>query len=675
MSKLSRTSLLVAGLFLLPALYIILTRFTDVAPLHLGFFIIAAVAAAGVAQWGYGRSRWLDLGFDAAFVLAVAIVIFRVYPGEFYDDAGFVMRYLENFEKGYFYAFNPTDGPVFGISSPLQGLVNGAICATGMWLPEQAIRRTAFAGLVLLVFFLIRILRKTSGKGNNDFLLFGIIVLLSSKMFLNVMKAGLETPMHMAVVLAAFWSYYTQRTRLMWFLLALAVISKLDAVPLVVVIGFAWLAENYKTLLPVGFKNKQLQHIFIFAVVPLAIWIAAATYFFGSPLPQSAYAKIHYHFHPDDFWFPFFVRYAKDGFFLPLLLTMGISTVLMTGIIVMRKTFSELRLLLPGAAFAATMVLYYFYNPGERMMWYYALPDVLMLLQLVMSLAFLIRLVDHFWLRTGTSLVTGIGLFMFIFPDVLGGKYWLDDYLGAVEYERNQIGVYIGKKVQPGDTVMTWHGLTGRYVKDGYVMDMSGLNSKLVTEYKRDIPTLTEKFRPNWAINTRYDDYTLVFQKPPYSLDTVFYDVTAYGYPEWLVYKRMPPGALHEFPILLGPSNVWSGEFTTVTNVNRVKGENVQLAFKDENAPLTGITFGVEKADTSFNCRMELHIGDSLIETKVMRITRRGRDFPGEPLKVIGVRWNFKTPIGPKTETVVVVKHDGAPHPLIVVDPACIHRY
>lgn len=674
MVKLSRPSLLAMALLLLPALYVIIMHFADVPPKFLGVFLAAAVGAAGVAQWGYGRSRWLDLAFDGAFALAVALLIFRLYPGEFFDDAGFVMRYLENAGKGYFYSYNTTDGPVFGISSPLQGLVTGAICATGIWLPEQTIRRTAFAGLVLLVFFMIRILRNTSGKGNNDFIMFGIIVLLSSKMFLNVMKAGLETPMHIAVVMAAFWSFYTSRTRLMWFLLALAVISKLDAVPLVLVTGLFWLAGNYKSLLPVSYKNKQLQNIVLFAVVPVAIWIAVATHFFGSPLPQSAYAKIHYHFHPDDYWFPFFVRYAKDAFFLPLLLLMAGATLLMTGIIVKRKTWSELRLLLPGAAFMATMVLYYFYNPGERMMWYYALPDVLMLLQLVISVAFIIRLIDHHWIRTGTSLITGVGLFMFIFPDVLGGKYWLDDYLGAVEYERNQIGVYLGKKVAADDTLMTWHGLTGRYVK-GYVMDMSGLNSKLVTEYKRDIPVLTEKFRPNWAVNTRYDDYTQVFQKPPYSLDTVFYDVTAYGYPEWLVYKRVPPGALHEFPILLGPSNVWSGEFGTETNVNRVKGDNIQLAFKDEAAPLTGITFGVEKADTSFNCRMELHIGDSLLETKVVRITRRGRDFPGEPLKVIGVRWNFKTPVSPKTETVVVIKHDGEPHRIVVVDPSCIHRY
>lgn len=638
----------------------------------LGFLILSGALTA-IAYYAYHKKKWLDTAVDLLIAAGCALTIFMVYPGEFFDDAGFVMRYMENFHNGHFYSFNPGDGPVMGISSPVQGLVNGMICATGAQLPEQAIRRTAFIGLILLIFCLIRIFRKTNEKG-NDFLLFTVLVLISSKYFLGVMKAGLETPMHLAIVLGALLAYYAKKERTMWFLLALSVISKLDAVPIVMVIGGAWLIGNYRLLLPVRPSNKHLRNLVLYAFLPVIAWIVIATLVFGSALPQSAYAKLEHHYHASDYWFPFFVRYAKDAFYFPLMITTVITAVAMIAVIIFQKTWDKLKLVVPGMAFLATMVLYYFYNPGERMMWYYSLPDLLLILQLMLSVAFLVQLVKVPMIRVGLLLTLAFTHFTFIYRDIADGKVWLEEYMSTVEYERNAIGLYLGYTVPESDTLMTWHGLTGRYVK-GYVADMSGLNSKTVTEYNRRLYLVSLLYTPDWVVNTRNEEFIREFQKPPYSLDTIFYDVTAYGYPEWHIYKRVPEGTLHEYPILLGKPNVWAGVFSTAQEVNRISGEEVQLAFKDDQAPLIGFVGGIQKMDTSFTCRVELFINQQLVETKLVRVLRKGRDHPNEPYKVQGFRFDFKTPIAPQTEAVVVLKSDGNRFPLVVVDPSCVHRY
>lgn len=673
MSKLLRIVLLS-----LLAIALVLTYFsaTDslrkIIEIMLGFLLVAGVLTV-IAQYAYHRKKWMDTAVDLFIAAGCALTVFLLYPGEFFDDAGFVMRYLENFQDGHFYAFNPSDGPVMGISSPVQGLVNGIICATGAQVPEQAIRRTAFIGLIILIFCLIRIFRKTNEKG-NDFLLFAVLVLVSSKYFLGVMKAGLETPMHLAIVLGALLAYYAKKERAMWFLLALSVISKLDAVPIVLVIGGAWLIENYRLLLPIRPSNKHLRNILIYAFLPVIAWIVFATLVFGSALPQSAYAKLEHHFHADDYWFPFFVRYAKDDFYFPLMITTVIAAVAMIAVIIFRKTWGKLNLLIPGVAFLATMVLYYFYNPGERMMWYYALPDLLLILQLMLCVAFLVQLVKVPKIRVAILLAFACAHLTFISRDIVGGKKWLEEYMSTVEYERNAIGLYLGYTVPESDTLMTWHGLTGRYVK-GYVADMSGLNSKMVTRYNRQLYVVSLLYTPDWVVNTRNDEFIREFQKPPYTLDTIFYDVTAYDYPEWHIYKRVPEGTLHDYPILLGKANVWSGVFSTFKDVNRMSGEEVQLAFKDDHAPLVGFVAGIQKMDTSFTCRVELHINQQLVETKLVRVLRKGRDHPNEPFKIQGFRFDFKTPIAPQTEAVVVLKSDGNRFPLVVVDPSCLHRY
>lgn len=673
MISFSKTSLFSFAFLSLSAVAFLTMQADETELVPLLIFIVVAACALVLSALGYGRKKQIDLTLDWILAFAAAALIFSVYPNEFFDDAGFVMRYLDNFSAGHFYAYNPTDGPVLGISSPFQGIISGALSFLSPLTPEQILRYTAFGGLVALAFFVIQILRTTSGE-NTSFVLLSIVVLLGSKMFLNVMKCGLESSMHIAIVLSVFWSYYTKRTRLMFFLFALAIFSKLDSLPSVAVVALFWLSANLKTLLPFRFNNTVVKQIVLFTVVPLAVWIVVAWSFFGSPLPQSAYAKIHFHAHPNDSWFPFFTRYVTDGGFSILAFFTAICFCLTAGFILFRRQHQELKLLAPGTAFIATMVLYYFYNPGEKMMWYYALPDILLLIQLVISLAFLSKLVDQYWLRTSVVLLSCISVYSLCYPAVASGKVWLEEYLGIVEYERDQLGIYLGRQISADDTLMTWHGLTGRYTK-GYVLDMSGLNSKLVTNYQRNSDTIARRFKPNWVVNTAAYDYIEMFNKPPFTFDTAFYDITAYNYPNWIVYKRVSDSELHEYPVVLRKPNVWGGDFSEQDGVIRISGLTKLFAFNAEASQLTGVLFGVAKSDQPFECIAELRIKDTIVETKTIHVFPQGREVPGAPSKVQNVTWRFATPIPPKTEVVVKVTRLGEPVPFTLVQPYCLQRY
>lgn len=65
----------------------------------------------------------VHLLFDFILSLAITIIVFKLSARYLFDDAGYVLRYVENFQHGYFYQFNASDSPVFGLSGFIYGLL------------------------------------------------------------------------------------------------------------------------------------------------------------------------------------------------------------------------------------------------------------------------------------------------------------------------------------------------------------------------------------------------------------------------------------------------------------------------------------------------------------------------------------------------------------------------
>ena len=105
--------------------------------------LVPAIFLMAIPYVWAGRLPSLKIGKKLAFrpqmlleiaFAAMAIVYIRTYdPITYVDDAGFILRYLDNFQKGCFFCFNVQEGPVFGLSSFMYGLLGGMMVWTGLF--------------------------------------------------------------------------------------------------------------------------------------------------------------------------------------------------------------------------------------------------------------------------------------------------------------------------------------------------------------------------------------------------------------------------------------------------------------------------------------------------------------------------------------------------------------
>lgn len=469
------------------------------------------------------------------FLLSLGAVLYLKYvdPMVYVDDAGFVLRYFDHFAQGSFFCFNVEDGPVFGLSSFIYGLLGGLLTWTGLFNAEGAMNYLAYAGTFFTAWLLFRILRQVLESDGMVVVAWTLLMTCSRSMAI-IYNAGMEAPVHVSIVLAAILFFLQRRDRLMWLFMALAVISKLDAVPLVVVMALLWTVENWRDLSQWDWHKRRYQDALLYGLVPVLAWIVLAWIIFGSPLPQSAFAKIYFHTHAKGHWFPFIETLVSNAYRSSLLAASLVLFLVQLGYVAAKQQGG--RSLLFGFGFIATLVLYYFYNPGERMVWYYVLPEGLMLLNLAVGLNW-----GWSWLKghgrlVGMSLTAGCA-FMFTWTSLVEDIAYTRTYESVVEGERRRMGDYLGERVAEGDTLQSGHGLVSRKVR-GYVVDETGLNFKLDTTSRRRNQALWEKYRPNWVVMHGFSWEVDKLNSYDYRLDTSFFEIVAYGYPAWRVFRR-----------------------------------------------------------------------------------------------------------------------------------------
>ncbi|HHG86350.1 MAG TPA: hypothetical protein ENJ82_16485, partial [Bacteroidetes bacterium] len=441
--------------------------------------------------------RKLVPGWFAEIALSLAAVFYIIIydPIIYVDDVGFILRYLDNFQEGCFYCFNMEDGPVFGISSFIYGLLAGGLNWLHIMSPETSINFLTYAGVFTTTFLLFRILRHIMTSQGAVFLMV-LLILTCGKSVLFIFNSGMESPMHLSIVLAAFLFFLQKKDRWMWLFLALATISKLDVVPLVLVIGLFWLIENFGELRHISWRNPRYRHMILFGILPVLIWVGFALLVFGSPLPQSAYAKVYFHSHAKGTWFPFLDHFVKSNYRSPFLYTM-------LGLLLLQLIFALIRgkggrQLVFGMSFIGTMTLYYFYNPGERMQWYYTLPETLMFTQLAISAYWLLSSLGKRWTTGLVGLVVGTTFLLSWTRQRIEVEVFRN-YEYVVETERTRIGEYLGSVISPQDTLLAGHGLNARHCK-GYVIDQTGLNSRLMTQFERKTDSVLKVLKPHWIV-------------------------------------------------------------------------------------------------------------------------------------------------------------------------------
>ena len=580
------------------------------------------------------------------------IILFLGANRTFFDDVGFTLRYMDNFSNGHFYCYNPIDGPVFGISGFLNTVFCGAIAYLKLFSSHNILLLSNVVGVFAISFLSLRIARVYLKKAYL-ILLIWFLLMFCVKDLLSIAFSGIETPFHLAIILAAIYFMLLDKIRLMWLFLALSVISKLDAVPIAFVVGLIYLLINRKELLRCRpfwcpqQKNKTIQteqqistntgrniynDLILWGVVPLIIWLIFMFIVFGSPFPQSAFAKVNFYPHPDTHWFPFLTGYLHDHYLFPVfILFLIVFTIHQAFVFIKPADFRSTDLIF-GYGFMASLILYYFYNPGEKMMWYYGVPSFFMLFQIGISL---VKITPGFAKNhlNPTILFVFVGLFVFLRNDISASNIWLKKNMNITENERILIGEYLGEISQQTDTLMSKHGHLSRHFK-GYVIDNAGLNSKLATDYKLNTDSLLKAFQPKYVINHAWKNYIEIMNNNNYRLKDAFYDLSLYDSPNWLLFERI--NQAEGFNRTIEPIEISkingiekNFELNYVTRVNGTKLTINTLMIKNfpENEPIKvaeRIVLGVIKQQDEFDLNIRIYQYDNIMEEKSIRINSIG---------------------------------------------------
>jgi hypothetical protein len=563
--------------------------------------------------------KWSRTILHLLLSAAATAFIFINWDFVLFDDAGFLLRYLQNFSKGYFYAFNPQDGPVFGISSFSYGLINGILCMAHIVTPDQSIVVTGIVGLFFICFLLLKILERY-GMNPMQLMLSFLIVLFSSKFFLNSMTTGMETPVHMAIVMSAIYFFVKEKSKMMWLMLTISVISKLDAVPLALALGSIHLFQSRKNLFPFSWKNKTLREVTLFCLLPLTTWVIFAFAIFGSPLPQSAYSKIYFHYHAGEHWFPFLRYFIENDFRIPVFY--AFLLLFIVHIFLVTRGKNSVRTLAFGFGFISTMILYYFYNPIEQMTWYYAMPDFFLLAQTVVSFYFIAEyfFIPAFKPYAWSLLFIGAGIFLFL--DTYYGRTWMKNFLDYTENERITIGKYVATITNERDTVIAQHGHISRYTK-AYVIDMTGLNSKLSTQYKNNIDSVTRKFKPHFIVTHGLDYILNSMDSNNYVLVKSFYDICENGWPAFRIFKRNSGDERHVQLIVPADNLIKCYDRKWDFGIPVAMDKNVQIVLPYDSA-MRAVSFGIKRKENAFDLQIALFAEGKIIQQQKFPVESKG---------------------------------------------------
>lgn len=515
--------------------------------------------------------------FYLVFSLMLTTYLFGTLPRTFFDDSGFTLRYLDNFKSGYFYTFNPEDGPVFGIS----GFLNLLFCFlisffTG--LPSKIILLLSNTlGLFFSSWFLLKILNEFF-KNQRIIIPVWLMIFLSSKHLLIVSFTGMETPFHLALLLGATWFMIKNKISLAFLFISLSVVSKLDAVASGVVLLIYLLLSNLDNLKSSpGFKSF-IKKAIIFAFLPLLIFLITTLMIFGSPLPQSAYAKVFYYQHPETSLSPFLEPIFSNTFTANWMILCLFLSIVMFALIYLRKKRENTLLFLPVLIMLSLIALYHFYNPAEKMLWYYAIPSFFLSFQIFLVFGNFV-LQEYRKIRF-ISLFFAIVSFMMIRIDIDNSLKWMKKTMNIVENERILIGSYLGEISNGNQILLSKHGHISRFFK-GYVIDNSGLNSKLATDYHLNTYALAKDFSPDFMINHAYSDFISTVNKLNYRLNDAFYDLTLNDNYEWLLFKKVIDS--NEYKLIKIPDRyiVCYEKKFALKNVYRVRGKKICVEFPE----------------------------------------------------------------------------------------------
>ena len=239
-------------------------------------FINSAVPIAWRRAWVYSTSAMVVSALGVGFLALTSFFIYFDIRHLGFDDAYTTYRYAANLAEGRGFVFNANSAPVLGTSTPLYTLLLAIGGRFGADIPLLSMGIGALA--TALTMSMIVLIASRLG-----YLAAGIASALSycTSQFAWAYVEGMETPVYSAIIVAALFAYVCKRPALAMTIAALAVVTRMDGMAIVVAIGVGLLA------------SRQLRvRDLVPCVVILSGWFVITLALFGSPIPTSGFAKM-----------------------------------------------------------------------------------------------------------------------------------------------------------------------------------------------------------------------------------------------------------------------------------------------------------------------------------------------------------------------------------------------
>lgn len=221
---------------------------------------------------------------DTSTFLRVSLVglftIVLVRTAWMHDDAYITLRTVDNLVSGF--------GPRWNVSERVQAYTH-PLWMVLLALPYAVTREAYFTPLVLSIlvsaaamWLFVSRLALSAGA-----VLVGASVFIFSKAFVEFSTSGLENPLThllLAIFFTLYWKVEPARTRILWFVAALMMLNRLDCGLLVLP---PLMLRSYEMGWRTGVKSAAI------GLVPLVIWEFFSIIYYGSPFPNTAYAKLN----------------------------------------------------------------------------------------------------------------------------------------------------------------------------------------------------------------------------------------------------------------------------------------------------------------------------------------------------------------------------------------------
>jgi hypothetical protein len=494
--------------------------------------------------------------------LIMTLFVLHVRRNGLVDDAFITYRYAARLATGHGLTYN--DGEkILGTSTTGYALL--------LALPAAVIGTQYIPTISLTLSYITIILLMLSVGGiafriSNSLIVAALAALLvmTSHYTTWVMTTGMEAPVFLALLAGGLWALIYQRWTIGALLFSLLTLIRLEGVFPIGLLGISLLVHYYYQCKHLSWK--WLIGNCILLMLPSLIYLIAATFYYGTPLPQSVAAKsaglypitiaetsIAIATRLSQFTSPLFEPFfdmtsPRRTAFLAIV---SLAIMLSGGLWMMRR--NSILWIVP----ITLLILLAFYARSATLLfgWYYAHFDVLAVLCFAAGLYALFSLMMKLLWKTVPQwlpMLLSMCLFLYIQHGVILENATLPTMtfrqppLDEREYDYYQLTQWLGSQIPAGTTIiMPEVGVLGYYMSHITVIDGAGLVSPqavayfpvpenerldaaigaiprgLVRDYQPDMVITLDFFVVNGLLTDEWfqENYTLIYQQDELTIE------------------------------------------------------------------------------------------------------------------------------------------------------------